>query len=538
MTISTPDLELPPLPLGESDFSALREVGEIYVDKTEMVFELAKNKSKAFLTRPRRFGKTLLISTLFSLFKYGLRDFSGLAIEKLWKDEKKYFVISLNFARISGYLDILDFRDQFNLYLLNSLQLNGYVPSNLSSSSINALLEFAKWLGSCPNNSVVLLIDEYDAPLTSCFNDAETFHKVGAFMTSFYSCIKDYSGVFRFLFLTGITKFGNAGIFSQLNSLSDISLSPRFGTIVGYTLEELKKYFGGYLRNAGKSIGLPESKLIEELVANYNGFCFELTAKKKVFSPWSILSFLNDPECGLINYWFESGGQPSVLMQYVKGHTLTHPFQFDEGKTIKRTELSSSVSSNKIEEKVLLVQTGYLTIKSRTGDDILGLGYPNREVANSIASIGLDRLLEGRTLADVKAGEIPRFLAEGNVEEFVGRINNAFLALDYKRYFIRDEKSCQGALLLVLYGSGLQAQVETHNAHGRSDIEFTIAGARWVIELKYAREEKEILKELNEGLNQMVTRHYGEQTMGTKLIRLAMVYSEKDRCFVNYQVAK
>ncbi|MCD8339819.1 MAG: AAA family ATPase [Burkholderiales bacterium] len=228
-----------------------------------------------------------------------------------------------------------------------------------------------------------LLIDEYDAPLDSCLNEPDAFIKVKKSQVNFYSAIKGNSGVFRFLFVTGTLKFGNSGVLSDLNNLDDITLVPFYGDILGFSLSELKHYFGSYITKASKVLNLSESKLIEELVANYNGFCFEETASKKVFAPWSILSFFKRPNRGFINYWPENGGKPSVLMKYVKEHTLIDPSTYSEEKSIYRSGLSVSADSNKFDEKALLVQMDYLTIKKwNREEDTFLLGNPNREVKN------------------------------------------------------------------------------------------------------------------------------------------------------------
>ncbi|MCD8338870.1 MAG: AAA family ATPase, partial [Burkholderiales bacterium] len=422
------------LPLGESEFPNLRNRGKIYVDKTRMIYELAKEEEPFFLSRPRRFGKSLLLSTFHSLFKFGLRDFSGLEIEKLWKDKNTYTVIHLDLSRVSNFNDIEDFEKKFSSYLRLYLKSNQLLSKDFDITA-DGIETFAVWRHWPPDSSVVFLLDEYDAPLTSCLNHPDTFIKVRNTLATFYSCLKGRTGAFRFTFLTGITKFGKAGIFSGLNHLDDITLNPDFGDIVGYSLEELKYYFGDYLKNASEILRLSETELIEELVAHYNGFCFEETATKKMFAPWSVLNFFRWPKRGFKNYWFESGGQPSILQEHIKKHSLTQPAEFLEEKKLKISSLSAASSSHKVNEQVLLVQTGYLTIKGTNNAKLptkttLYLGYPNQEVADSMADLYLGSLLQGKTLEEVDAGDILQFLAESNVEGFIKRINNAFLALD------------------------------------------------------------------------------------------------------------
>lgn len=151
--------------------------------------------------------------------------------------------------------------------------------------------QISERLSEQENNSLVVLIDEYDAPLTACLDDPELFNKVRGLLSSFYAVLKSNDRVLRFMFITGITKFNKASIFSALNNLSDLSLTPRYGTLLGYTHQEIQEYFGGYLAKASEILGIKKEELLEQLTKHYDGFCFEETATQKVFTPWSLLSF-------------------------------------------------------------------------------------------------------------------------------------------------------------------------------------------------------------------------------------------------------
>ena len=185
-----------------------------------------------------------------------------------------------------------------------------------------------------PDSSLVVLIDEYDAPLTTVINDKLGFARVREALSAFFALLKSNDRVIRFLFLTGITKFNKLSIFSELNNLNDISLSPRYGSLLGYTHSEVKEYFSDYLLRASKLLGLDEMRLLDDLTKQYDGFCFEETARQKVFAPWSLLKFMAEPERGPKNYWFESGGKSSVLIQYMKTHILSNPEDYAKTKSI------------------------------------------------------------------------------------------------------------------------------------------------------------------------------------------------------------
>jgi len=205
--------ELQPLPLGTSNFSALRSNGQIYVDKTAFIFELASRPGKFFLARPRRFGKSLLVSTFESLFKYGLRDFSGLAIKKLWKEEKTYLVVRLDFSEVKNFSTAEQFQSMLDQYLLDLMERNRLEsPIRTSTEGFRA---FKNWLAVQEPDSVVLLIDEYDAPLTACLNQQEQFETVRMILSGLYATIKANDRILKFFFMTGITKFNKAGFFQS-----------------------------------------------------------------------------------------------------------------------------------------------------------------------------------------------------------------------------------------------------------------------------------------------------------------------------------
>lgn len=241
-----PALLLRPLPLGRSTFSTLRAKNELYVDKTDLIFELCRHDAKIFLSRPRRFGKSLLVSTFESLFKHGLRDFEGLAVEPLWQD-RTYRVLRLDFSLVRDFESIPDFAAQFEHMLEDAaLQAGLTVPK----TTAGPFGRFASMMSRLPDSSLVLLIDEYDAPLTAHLGDQKLFESVQLALSRFYAAVKSYEGCLRFFFMTGITKLANTGIFSSFNNMTDISSDPRYGTLLGYTEQELADDFSAYLQRA------------------------------------------------------------------------------------------------------------------------------------------------------------------------------------------------------------------------------------------------------------------------------------------------
>ncbi len=527
------DLSL--LPLGTSDFSLLRADGQIYVDKTEFVCEMASGRRKYFLSRPRRFGKSLLVSTFESLFKYGLRDFEGLAIEKQWKDAGHYGVVRLDFSEIKQFGSSGEFRLQLCALLARKFGKAGF--SFVASDLFSVHDQLSGWLEELPSRSLVVLIDEYDAPLTACLDNVELFDEVRRELSNFYATIKSNDRALRFFFMTGITKFSRASVFSELNNLTDISLDSRYGSLLGYTHDEVEKNFGGYLDNAAEILGIGRRELMCGLTEHYDGFCFDEKAEFRLFAPWSLLNFLSRPDRGYINYWFESAGNPTVLRQYLKGHSLRDPNDHFKQKYLSVPLLSATAAdAEHINDLALLTQTGYLTIKGMASGSFI-LGYPNREVADSIAWVYRNMLLAGRDINELGASELRTAVLEGEVDSLMTQLNSVLLSLDYGKYPVGDETTCRNyAQLILTLGSGVRTFAELHNALGRSDLEIETPRFHWVFEFKFQRSGESAEKMLEKAVLQIRERRYGEGSSGErKLLRIAAVFSGEERRFVAWK---
>ena len=521
------------LPLGRSTFSALRAGDSIYVDKTSLVYELAKNDSKVLLIRPRRFGKSLLASTFESLFKYGLRDFKDLAIEKLW-DDKTYKVVRLDFSEVKEFMSAEDFKERFATLIASKFKAVGF---SCTSGSETLFAEFSVWLDSLEPRSLVIVIDEYDAPLTQCLTDMMLFNRVRSVMSQFFLILKANDGCQRFFFMTGITKFSHTSIFSAFNNLQDISLDPLYGSLLGYTEEELHRYFLPHIQKAAECLGISQDQVFEELRLYYDGFCFDEKAQHHVYCPWSVLNFLNRPDRGFQNYWYASGGQPAVLMNYLLHHPLSQPIAYAENHEIRLSELGLAQQYDDVGLDVLLTQAGYYTIRSVTDDGYAVLGYPNREVAVSMAQLYSNELLKGQRLLPAGPHSINKVMSEGSLEEVVAELNAVLRAIDYQRYPIKDEAGCQAYLQVLLIGAAMLPRVEVHNALGRSDMEVLSGKRHWIFEFKYSRTQDQVQPLLAKALRQIQNRQYGEMRGASELIRVALVFSQEKRQFVAWQKA-
>lgn len=516
----------PLLPIEISEFDSIRRSGAIYVDKTRALFDLCRGDRKIFLSRPRRFGKTLLVSTFESLFRHGTKDFLGLEIERLWRDTI-YLVLRLDFSIARDFSTLEDFVFQLDDVFSSAFQRAG-LEWKKSHAPVEAFLSF---LSRQPSRSVVVLIDEYDAPLTAHLQDPVLFAKVQKVLARFYAVLKSLSGSLRFLFMTGITKFGQTSIFSAFNNLTDISLDPTYGALVGYTEEELRKYFGPYLKRAAEVLHLSDSDLLRKLRMHYDGFSFDATASTHVYAPWSVLNFLSAPGLGFANYWFRSGGQPTVLSQYLLHNELADPSSYAKEKFVSLSAFDASGTYADMDPVVLLTQTGYLTIKSVRSNGVVELGYPNQEVAVSMAQLYADRLLRNKPFVEEDGKSLKALLASGSVDDVAGYFNDVFNAMDYVNYPVTNEAMCRAYLQVLMIGTSLVPNVELHSALGRSDLEVDSGDRHWVFEIKFCRNDEDPEKKLLEGKSQVLSRRYGVSPRRRQLKFVVLFFSEKNRRF-------
>ena len=354
-------------------------------------------------------------------------------------------------------------------------------------------------------------------------------------MSELFLTLKSNEGCLRFFFMTGITKLSNTSIFSAFNNLEDISLYPKYGTLLGYTEEEIKHFFQDYLSRAAKQLSLTESQMMEQLRNHYDGFSFDQNASSHVYCPWSVLKFFNYPELGFENYWYASGGQPSVLKKYLMSHSLEKPTNFDQVKQVRLSELNAAQQYNDLSIDVLLTQSGYLTIKTVLKNGYAVLGYPNQEVALSMAQLYSDELLKGKPLEEPQGPMISDIMVNGSTEEVVLAFNQVVNSIDYQRYPIVDEASCRAYLQVLLIGAAMMPSVEIHNAHGRSDMEVRAGNRHWVFEFKYASTDAEVETLLTEAVVQIQSQHYGERVFNRNQIRVALVFNAKRRQFTAWQ---
>ncbi|MCR4675334.1 MAG: ATP-binding protein [Lachnospiraceae bacterium] len=527
------------LPFGLSDFENLRKQKKIYVDKTDLIYELARLNDPLFLSRPRRFGKSLLLSTFESLFSRGIEFFEGLKIEKLWNDKKFYKVIHLDFSTYSCINSEI-FDNDISKYLKlfaakNNISLD-YTDESFRAGDI------LKLIVDNSRENIVVLIDEYDYPLTHCLEDNAKFNLFRDYLQEFFGAIKSVSGKLRFLFITGVGKFAKTSVFSQLNHLNDISLDGKYATLLGYTEDEIHNYFGKYLTEISKKLNLKEELLYSNLKDYYDGYRMTVSSKCCVYNPWSILNFLRKPEEGFKNYWYETGGAyPTLVTKYIKNLQKT-PLAELQKKVITEENLREFYDYFDVPAAGLLYQTGYLTIKEEYDNKLLInrliLCPPNLEVKSALAKLYLKQVRETPITADDEtvARTLYKDFENHNYEALITHLNIVLNTFGYdNKVAFADERNCRDFLDLALCVAGIKTTKEQINSLGRADLVVELDRYRFVFEFKLSKDndDEKLLKEAEDQLNK---QKYGQILPIKKIIKIALVVNAKAKSITKWSV--
>lgn len=495
-------MKMKELPIGVQDFEMLRMEQLLYVDKTDKLVELVKNGRRYFLSRPRRFGKSLTISTLEAMFRGKVELFEGLSSEEWVKEHAKnpYAVISLD---MSGFSEP-ETGEELNGSLITELEeiaeeneLEIASPPNCGEMLKKVLQALYKKSGY-----VVVLIDEYDSPILNYISDLEKAEEMRAVLRSFYKVLKSCDKYLRFLFITGISKFSKVGVFSALNNLEDISMDEEYGSITGYTQEELEVYLSDRIDDAALRMKLTREELLRGLKDYYDGFSFD--GREKIYNPFSIMQSVKKASFG--NYWYESGS-PSFIVEWMKEHQIQEPEGYRHVKV--RSDFTSSQEIERADPKSFLYQSGYLTIERKEGN-ILTLDYPNREVLDSLSGMYLELVYRIENFASLGA-EIWRALEGGNIKEIVRLYNIALSEIPYDDYSRnRNEYWYRSMFVMLLRGAGVIVYSEVHTHKGRSDVVIQLGKKIIVLEFKFASRSSEIEQKRNEGSQQILSRDYAK----------------------------
>ena len=464
------------LPAGIQDFEKLRTSGCLYVDKTRYVYQLVRTNWPYFLGRPRRFGKSLLLSTLKAYFEGKKELFEGLAIAELEKDWTAYPVIYIDFN--IGGCDSLPALEEVAVSILEDHEHKW----GITDSSEHPSVRFKRLIQAAYEKSgkkVVVLIDEYDKPLVHTMDNPDLNDAVCSFFKGFYGVLKSMDYALRFVFLTGVTKFSKVSIFSDLNQLTDISLDKQYAGVCGISETELTRYFAPEIQSLADELEKTYDETLVKLKKHYNGYHFS-GKTEEVYNPFSLLrTFVH----GIIrNYWFETG-TPTLLVRMlrkvdfdIKSLDNDVPIAFDAIMDY-RVENTDPVP--------LLYQTGYLTIKSYNELlNVYTLGFPNEEVKygfwNELLYVFMPKT---NVMTEFYVGHFIRDLWAGNIESFMTRLKAFFAGIPCE-LDNKTEKHYQTVFYLLFKLMGQFIDAEPSSAIGRADAVVKTVDAVYVFEFK------------------------------------------------------
>lgn len=510
-------------PIGVQNFEKLRLANMAYVDKTALVYELATTGTYCFLGRPRRFGKSLLLSTLEAYFEGKRELFKGLAIEQLETEWKRYPVLhlDLNAAQYSNPEHLLNI---LNTFLTDWEKQFGCEPQeNMPSTRFAGIIRRAyEQTGS----QVVILVDEYDKPLAMNVDNEELQDEFRGILKAFYSVMKSSDRYIKFGFLTGVTKFSKVSVFSDLNNIDDISMWDKYITICGMSEQEIRDNFDEGMQLLADKNQLSKDECYAELRRRYDGYHF-CEGTIGMYNPYSVINTLNKQKFG--DYWFESG-TPTRLIKVLKkmDYNLN---QFSEGE-ILASQLTS-VDSVKANPLSIFYQSGFLTIKNfdkRFG--MYKLGFPNQEVETGFTEclVPLYTNIE-RNRQQFDAYNFVRELEQGQPEAFLTRLS-AMMADTDNRIVGKAELYLENFLFVFFRMLGLYVEVERATSYGRMDMVVKTQDFIYVIEFKRDQTAEAALQQIDE-------KGYAAPFAADprRLFKLGINFSTEKRCVNDWKIA-
>ena len=482
--------ELKLFPIGIQDFAKLRNTGKYYVDKTDLVYKMTHTADYYFLSRPRRFGKSLLISTLEYYFKGRKELFTGLAIEGLEKEWKNYPVIRLDMSLVKytneKTLDIILNK------ILEPFEEEFGVKANPENHAWGArLASIIEEAHKKTGEEVVVLVDEYDTPMLDTFGE-DNFFDIRNSVRSLYSPLKALGGMLRFVFLTGISKFSQLSIFSELNNLKIITMDDTYATVCGITEEELFTQMKPEIQALADKQKMTYEEACAALKQKYDGYHFSENSPD-IYNPFSLINALSDRK--LTNYWF-STGTPTILTKLIKKYNM-NPVDFEKG-FMATSEMFDAPTENATSPVPLLYQSGYLTIKASDGFSYT-LGYPNEEVRDGFSKA----LMPYYATNDVVTNDtfllaFTKDLRDENLEDALTRMRAFFSSVPYTTEK-QDENHYKTLFYLIArLCTPFVVRTEEASAAGRADMVIETTGAVYVFEFKRDCSPDEALAQIDD----------------------------------------
>ncbi len=509
------------LPIGIQTFRKLREEGCYYVDKTAYIRRLLDEGTHYFLSRPRRFGKSLFLDTCKELFEGNEKLFAGLYIHDRWDWSVRHPVLRLSFG--SGNFKVPGYVETNLMAQLDAVERRTSVASDYATGPerFGHLLEV---LHSRAGQPVVVLIDEYDKPILDALEVPEVARANRDFLRGLYAVIKDCDAHIRFTFITGVSKFSKVRLFSGLNNLTDITLDPRYSALCGYTDADLDSVFAPELP------GLDRAQIRDW----YNGYRW--LGDEKVYNPFDILLLFDKRKFGA--YWFETGTPTFLVETLVQRHVSS----LELNSMIGSDALLSTFDVDDIATEALLFQTGYLTI---TDEEELGgkllyqLGYPNREVRQSLNESLLRYLVKDSTRQMANSVRLYRLLEANDFAGLETLFHAFFASIPYEWYTNNDMANYEGYYASVFYsyfaGLGLDITVEDSSSHGRLDMAVLFNGHVYLFEFKVVE-----MASAGAAMAQLKEKRYADKyrALGQPIHLIAVEFSKDTRNLVAFDVER
>lgn len=483
------DKKLKPCPVGIQTFEKIIEEGYLYIDKTEYVYNLAHNAATYyFLSRPRRFGKSLLTSTLKSFFEGKKELFEGLKVMELEKEWKQYLVLHFDMSTAKHV-------DKETLESMLCYQLSCYemiYGKDEEAAKINDRLKgLIMRAYRQTGQKVVVLIDEYDAPLLDVMHEEENLPVLRNVMRNFYSPLKACDPYLRFVFLTGITKFSQLSIFSELNNIKNISMDEAYAAICGITKEEMLTQMSGYIEQFAHKLDITKEEMEQKLKNKYDGYHFTWPSPD-IYNPYSLLNAFDDLKLG--NYWFGSG-TPTYLIEMLRKYNVIP-------QTIGQREVFATAFDAPTERLTditpLLYQSGYITIKGYNSEaELYSLDIPNNEIRIGLLGSLLPNYL-GKDAEDGKAtmGRMYLCLLKNDMDGALRLLQEFLLTVPYcdnTNY----EGHYQQKLYIIFSLFGMYIDVEVHTPRGRVDIVMRSKTTLYIIELKLNQNAETAMRQID-----------------------------------------
>ena len=513
-------------PIGIQTFSEIIREGYVYVDKTDLVWQLAHYAKFIFLSRPRRFGKSLLTSTLHAYFAGERELFEGLKIMELEEDWKQYPVIHLDLSTAKNRSTAEELQ-QALMFMLKPLReafgsdSEEKTPGQCLTGLINRASQQSKY------GQVVVIVDEYDAPLLDVLHDETVLPDFRRIMQEFYQPLKACEARIKFCFITGITKFSQLSIFSTINNLKNVTMLPKFSAICGITEQEVKTVFADDINNMAAMYGCEADEMFGKLKARYDGYHFS-EVSEDIYNPYSLLNAFADNK--LANYWFESGTPTFLIRQMLHFHT--------DIMSLEHLEVTSSAFDKPTEAMTtalpLLYQSGYLTIKGYDEEaQTYVLAIPNQEVKIGYIE-GLLPTYTGLEASDVQTGFALKFwraLRQHDTDLAMREMQAYLASLPYVEGFkkkLKDVATAEGfyeyTMYLIFSTLNFYVRTQVKCAGGRTDMVVWMPDAIYVFELKVNGTAREALEQID-------SRHYAipYHTDGRPVVKIGVKFNAENR---------